>query len=94
MSVKIHGAGTESSENIYKHKNSLPMVIIEVMHPITRDLSHPDLLKNCVGKPKRKCSCVRMISSPVPKSTFADLNLFTSCLYDVVYSFNDEFTNI
>ncbi|GFX92914.1 uncharacterized protein TNCV_914641 [Trichonephila clavipes] len=43
----------EASGKSYKHKNSLPVAVVEAMRPIFRDLSHPDLLKNvCMEKHK------------------------------------------
>ncbi|GFT70576.1 uncharacterized protein TNCV_1133321 [Trichonephila clavipes] len=38
----------EASGKSYKHKNSLPVAVVEAMRPIFRDLSHPDLLKKCL----------------------------------------------
>ncbi|GFX93025.1 uncharacterized protein TNCV_139691 [Trichonephila clavipes] len=38
----------ETSGKSYKHKNSLPVAVVEAMRPIFRDLSHPDLLKKCL----------------------------------------------
>ncbi|GFV76398.1 uncharacterized protein TNCV_4546221 [Trichonephila clavipes] len=35
----------EASGKSYKHKNSLPVAVVEAMRPIFRNLSHPDLLK-------------------------------------------------
>ncbi|GFV35024.1 uncharacterized protein TNCV_316981 [Trichonephila clavipes] len=35
----------EASGKSYKHKNSLPVAVVEAMRPIFRDISHPDLLK-------------------------------------------------
>ncbi|GFY20521.1 uncharacterized protein TNCV_211531 [Trichonephila clavipes] len=45
----------EASGKSYKHKNSLPVAVVEAMRPIFRDLSHPDLLKNvCMEKHKTR----------------------------------------
>ncbi|GFW92465.1 uncharacterized protein TNCV_517831 [Trichonephila clavipes] len=45
----------EASCKSYKHKNSLPVAVVEAMRPIFRDLSHPDLLKNvCMEKHKTR----------------------------------------
>ncbi|GFY14058.1 uncharacterized protein TNCV_3274901 [Trichonephila clavipes] len=38
----------EASGKSYKHKNSLPVAVVEAMRPIFGDLSHPDLLKKCL----------------------------------------------
>ncbi|GFW79639.1 uncharacterized protein TNCV_1428991 [Trichonephila clavipes] len=35
----------KASGKSYKHKNSLPVAVVEAMRPIFRDLSHPDLLE-------------------------------------------------
>ncbi|GFY21255.1 uncharacterized protein TNCV_3992991 [Trichonephila clavipes] len=35
----------EASGKFYKHKIILPVAVVEAMHPIFRDLSHPNLLK-------------------------------------------------
>ncbi|GFW77138.1 uncharacterized protein TNCV_2725681 [Trichonephila clavipes] len=45
----------ETSGKSYKHKNSLPVAVVEAMRLIFRDLSHPDLLKNvCMKKYKNR----------------------------------------
>ncbi|GFS78911.1 uncharacterized protein TNCV_4341751 [Trichonephila clavipes] len=45
----------EASGKSYKHKNSLPVPVVEAMRPIFRDLSHPDLLKKYLhGKTRMK----------------------------------------
>ncbi|GFU98693.1 uncharacterized protein TNCV_4680301 [Trichonephila clavipes] len=45
----------EASGKSYKHKNSLPVAVVEAMRPIFRDLSHPDLSKNvCMEKHKTR----------------------------------------
>ncbi|GFV96699.1 uncharacterized protein TNCV_3387921 [Trichonephila clavipes] len=45
----------EASGKSYKHKNSLPVTVVEAMRPIFRDLSHPVLLKNVyMGKHKTR----------------------------------------
>lgn len=33
----------------FKHTNSLPVAIMDIIRPIFKDLAHPDLLKRCVG---------------------------------------------
>ncbi|GFY28879.1 uncharacterized protein TNCV_4720111 [Trichonephila clavipes] len=38
----------ETSGKSYKHKNSLPVAVVEAMRPIFRNLSHSDLLKKCL----------------------------------------------
>ncbi|GFU63711.1 uncharacterized protein TNCV_1181761 [Trichonephila clavipes] len=57
-SGKMHGVDlkkAEASGKSYKHKNSLPVAVVEAMRPIFRDLSHPDLLKNvCMEKHKTR----------------------------------------
>uniref|UniRef100_A0A0B7AFL1 Mutator-like transposase domain-containing protein n=1 Tax=Arion vulgaris TaxID=1028688 RepID=A0A0B7AFL1_9EUPU len=41
-------AVTANKEQNYKHKNNLPAAIMDVIKPVFRDLSHPDLLKKCL----------------------------------------------
>ncbi|KAK3758696.1 hypothetical protein RRG08_056736 [Elysia crispata] len=45
---KYKKAETANQLDSFKHQNSLPAAIMEVIKPIFRDLSHPDLLKKCL----------------------------------------------
>ncbi|GFX35619.1 uncharacterized protein TNCV_104241 [Trichonephila clavipes] len=75
----------------YKHKNSLPVAVVEAMRPIFRDLSHPDLLKKCLhGKTQNPNECFHnVIWSRVPKATFVQIETLSLGVYDAVCSFND-----
>ncbi|GFX73789.1 uncharacterized protein TNCV_4291051 [Trichonephila clavipes] len=81
----------EASGKSYKHKNSLPVAVVEAMHPIFRDLSHPDLLKKCLhGKTQNPNeSFHNVIWSGVPKATFVQIETLSLGVYDAVCSFND-----
>ncbi|GFU56650.1 uncharacterized protein TNCV_3930461 [Trichonephila clavipes] len=81
----------EASGKSYKHKNSLPVAVVEVMCPILRDLSHPDLLKKCLhGKTQNSNeSFHNVIWSRVPKVTFVQIETLSLGVYDAVCSFND-----
>ncbi|GFV68910.1 uncharacterized protein TNCV_1985741 [Trichonephila clavipes] len=82
----------EASGKSYKHKNSLPVAVVEAMRPILRDLSHPDLLKKCLhGKTQNPNeSFHNVIWSRVPKATFVQIEtLSLVTVYDAVCSFND-----
>ncbi|GFX08202.1 integrase catalytic domain-containing protein [Trichonephila clavipes] len=82
----------EASGKSYKHKNSLPIAVVEAMRPIFRDLSHPDLLKKCLhGKTQNPNeSFHHVVWSRVPKATFVQIETLSLCVYDAVCSFNDE----
>ncbi|GFY26678.1 uncharacterized protein TNCV_2880061 [Trichonephila clavipes] len=74
-----------------KHKNSLPVAVVEAMRPIFRDLSHPDLLKKCLhGKTQNPNeSFHNVIWSRVPKATFVRIETLSFGVYDAICSFND-----
>ncbi|GFU28935.1 uncharacterized protein TNCV_470661 [Trichonephila clavipes] len=82
---------TEASGKSYKHKNSLPVAVVEAMRPIFRDLSHPDLLKKCLhGKTQNPNeSFHNVVWSRVPKATFVQIETLSLGVYDAVCSFND-----
>ncbi|GFX71216.1 uncharacterized protein TNCV_3409861 [Trichonephila clavipes] len=75
----------------YKHKNSLPVAVVEAMRPIFRDVSHPDLLKKCLhGKTQNPNeSFHNVVWSRVPKATFVQIETLSLGVYDAVCSFND-----
>ncbi|GFW75151.1 uncharacterized protein TNCV_448561 [Trichonephila clavipes] len=75
----------------YKHKNILPVAVVEAMRPIFRDLSHPDLLKKCLhGKTQNPNeSFHNVVWSRVPKATFVQIETLPLGVYDAVCSFND-----
>ncbi|GFV17924.1 uncharacterized protein TNCV_4020311 [Trichonephila clavipes] len=81
----------EASGKSYKHKNSLPVAVVEAMRPIFRDLSHPDLLKKCLhGKTQNPNeSFHNVVWSRVPKETFVQIETLSLGVYDAVCSFND-----
>ncbi|GFU87595.1 uncharacterized protein TNCV_2935171 [Trichonephila clavipes] len=81
----------EASGKSYKHKNSLPVAVVEAMRPIFRDLSHPDLLKKCLhGKTQNPNeSFHNIVWSRVPKATFVQIETLSLGVYDAVCSFND-----
>ncbi|GFT64536.1 uncharacterized protein TNCV_649351 [Trichonephila clavipes] len=81
----------EASGKSYKHKNSLPVAVVEAMRPIFRDLSHPDLLKKCLhGKTQKSNESFHNVNwSRVPKATFVQIETLSLGVYDAVCSFND-----
>ncbi|GFT75277.1 uncharacterized protein TNCV_950951 [Trichonephila clavipes] len=81
----------EASGKSYKHKNSLPVAVVEAMRPIFRDLSHPDLLKKFLhGKTQNPNeSFHNVVWSRVPKATFVQNEILSLGVYDAVCSFND-----
>ncbi|GFW26900.1 integrase catalytic domain-containing protein [Trichonephila clavipes] len=81
----------EASGKSYKHKNSLPVAVVEAMRPIIRNLSHPDLLKKCLnGKTHNPNESFHIIWSRVPKATFVQIETLSLGVYDAVCSFNDS----
>ncbi|GFS48621.1 uncharacterized protein TNCV_769841 [Trichonephila clavipes] len=81
----------EASGKSYKHKNSLPVAVVEAKRPIFRGLSHSDLLKKCLhGKTQNPNeSFHNVIWSRVPKATFVQIETLSLSIYDAVCSFND-----
>ncbi|GFV37474.1 uncharacterized protein TNCV_1157371 [Trichonephila clavipes] len=81
----------EASGKSYKHKNSLPVAVVEAMRPIFRDPSHLDLLKKCLhGKTQNPNeSFHNVVWSRVPKVTFLQIETLSLDVYDAVCSFND-----
>ncbi|GFU27868.1 uncharacterized protein TNCV_449711 [Trichonephila clavipes] len=84
----------EASGKSYKHKNSLPVAVVEAMRPIFRDLSHPDLLKKCLhGKTQNPNeSFHNVVWSRVPKATFVQIETLSLGVYDAVCSFKSSTT--
>ncbi|GFU00079.1 transposable element Tcb2 transposase [Trichonephila clavipes] len=67
----------EASGKSYKHKNSLPVAVVEAMRPIFRDLSHPDLLKNvCMEKHKTRMKVFMSFGHVFPKQHLYRLKHF------------------
>ncbi|GBM10562.1 hypothetical protein AVEN_66204-1 [Araneus ventricosus] len=81
----------EATGSAYKHKNNLPVAVVESMRPVFRDLSHPDLLKKCVhGNTQNPNESVNnVIWSRVPKSTFVQIEALSLGVYDAVCTFNE-----
>lgn len=42
-------AVADGTQSAYKHKKSVPPAVMDCIKPIFKDLSHPDLLKRCLG---------------------------------------------
>ncbi|GBM23609.1 hypothetical protein AVEN_117365-1 [Araneus ventricosus] len=92
--VRIHGVGSKRLKPqgvTYKHKNNLPVAVVEAMRPVFRDLSHPDLLKKCVhGNTQNPNESVNnVIWSRVPKSTFVQIEALSLGVYDAACTFNE-----
>ncbi|GBO26522.1 hypothetical protein AVEN_75277-1 [Araneus ventricosus] len=81
----------EATGSAYKHKNNLPVAVVEAMRPVFRDLSHPDLLKKCVhGNTQNPNESVNnVIWLRVPKSTFVQIEALSLGVYDAVCTFNE-----
>ncbi|GBO01686.1 hypothetical protein AVEN_201006-1 [Araneus ventricosus] len=92
--VRIHGVGSKRLKpqgSAYKHKNNLPVAVVEAMRPVFRDLSHPDLLKKCVhGNTQNPNESVNnVIWSRVPKSPFVQIEALSHGVYDAVCTFKE-----
>ncbi|GBO10152.1 hypothetical protein AVEN_252949-1 [Araneus ventricosus] len=81
----------EATGSVYKHKNNLPVAVVEAMRSVFKDLSYPDLLKKCVhGNTQNPNESVNnVIWSRVPKSTFVQIEVLSLSVYDAVCSFNE-----
>lgn len=75
----------------YQHKDSLPEAVMELIRPIFRDLSHPDLLRKCLhGKTQNSNESLNnIIWSRLPKSIFVQIETLKFGVYDAVSVFND-----
>ncbi|GBO39725.1 hypothetical protein AVEN_209198-1 [Araneus ventricosus] len=81
----------EATGSAYKHKNNLPVAVVEAMRPVFRDLSHPDFLKKCVlvNTQNPNESVNNVIWSRVPKSPFVQIEELSHGVYDAVCTFNE-----
>lgn len=81
----------KATVSTYKHKNNLPVAIVEAMRPVFKDLSHPDLLKKCVhGNTQNPNESMNdVVWSRVPKSTFVQIETVSLGVYDAVCTFNE-----
>ncbi|GBM39164.1 hypothetical protein AVEN_208343-1 [Araneus ventricosus] len=81
----------EATGSAYKHKNNLPVAVVEAMRPVHKDLSHPGLLKKCVHGNMRNPneSVNNVIWSRVHKSTFVQIEALSPYVYDAVCTFNE-----
>lgn len=75
----------------YCHKHSLPYAVAEVIKPVYRDLSKPELLKRCLhGKTQNPNESLNnCIWERVPKSVFVSLLALNIGVKDAVITFND-----
>ncbi|GBM35272.1 hypothetical protein AVEN_45535-1 [Araneus ventricosus] len=81
----------ETTGSAYKHGNNLPVAVVEALHPVFKELSHPDLLKKCVhGKTQNPNESVNnVIWSRVPKSKFVQIEALSLGVYDAVCTYNE-----
>ncbi|GFY18938.1 uncharacterized protein TNCV_3876261 [Trichonephila clavipes] len=75
---------------VYHHKHKLPGAAVEVIRPIFRDLSDPELLKKCLhGNTQNPNESINnVIWSRVPQKTFVHLETLSFGTYDAIASFN------
>lgn len=73
-----------------KHKNTIPVTIMEEIRPIFKDLAHPDLLKKCLhGRTQNSNeSFNHILWSRIPKTTFVQFETLSFGAYEAVCSFN------
>lgn len=81
----------DNNLKMYKHKNNLPVAVMEAIKPIFRDLCDPKLLKRCVGgftqNPNE--SFHSKIWKVCPKTGFYGRRVVQIGTYDAVVTFND-----
>lgn len=77
----------------YKHKTSIPEAIMDLIKPVFRDLSSPDLLKKCLhGKTQNANESVNnVIWTRVPKNTFVSKSTLEFGVLEAVASFNNGY---
>ncbi|KAG8266637.1 hypothetical protein J6590_108192 [Homalodisca vitripennis] len=85
---KAEVAGTVAN---YKHKNSIPLAIMEAIKPIFKDLSNPDLLRKCLhGKTQNVNEAFNnVLWTRLPKNVFVGRHTLELGTYDAIATFND-----
>lgn len=75
----------------YKHKNTMPKAVMEVIKPIFKDLSHPKLLKRCLGGKTQNAneSLNSLIWKYSPKVIGSGRNVAEIAAYFATCVFND-----
>lgn len=75
----------------FKHKNSLPKSVMEIIKPIYKDLSCPSLLKKCLhGKTQNPNESINsVIWSRLSKTTFVGIQTLNLGVADAVLCFNE-----
>lgn len=79
------------SAETYKHKHSLPNVVLEAMKPIYKDLCEDKLLTKCLHGHTQNLneSFNNCVWERLPKTVFVEYNVLKIGVYDAVLCFND-----
>jgi hypothetical protein len=85
---KAVAAGTHKS---FKHTKPIPSAVMDVIKPVFKDLSHPDLLKRCVGGRTQNAneSLNGLIWKFCPKTSNSGRHIVTIAVNIAVACFND-----
>ncbi|KAE8745984.1 hypothetical protein FOCC_FOCC007346 [Frankliniella occidentalis] len=88
---KYVNAKRDGSLQNFKHKNSLPVVVMDAIKPVFVDLTKEDLLQRCVGGHTQNSneSFNAVIWKNVPKSVFCGKTTLDVGVADAVLTFNN-----
>lgn len=75
----------------FKHTKSIPVAVMDALKPIFKDLSHPDLLKRCLGGKTQNVneSLNALIWKLCPKTTNAARKIVEIAVNTAIANFND-----
>ena len=83
--------GYKRDKKSYKHKNCIPKCIVEIIEPVSDDLSNPDLLQKCTHSMTQNVNeCLDgLIWDRCPKTTYVEQETVSLATYLAVLKFND-----
>lgn len=84
-------AVSQGNVSEYKHKNTLPLAVMEAIKPVFKNLVTTDLLRRCVGAYTQNVneSLNAKIWKTCPKTGFCGKNIVKIATNDAVITFND-----
>jgi hypothetical protein len=83
--------GYQKDKEGYKHKNGIPDCIVDLIKPIYKDLSKPELLSKCMhGLTQNVNECLNnLIWNRCPKSIYVEQETVALATYLAILRFND-----
>lgn len=88
---KYKKAVANDTHKDFKHMNSVPTAVMDAIKPVFKDLSHPDLLKRCIGGRTQNAneSLNALIWNFCPKTTNSAKKIVEIAANSAVANFND-----